>query len=36
VKVAVLMERLKIDAGSAEERLHGADGFLARALGEER
>jgi N-acetylmuramic acid 6-phosphate etherase len=36
VKVAVLMERLKIDAGSAEERLHDADGFLARALGEER
>jgi N-acetylmuramic acid 6-phosphate etherase len=36
VKVAVLMERLKIDAGSAEERLHDAGGFLARALGEQR
>lgn len=36
VKVAVLMERLKIDAGSAEERLRDAGGFLARALGEQR
>lgn len=34
VKVAVLMERRKIDAASAERRLHEAGGFLARALGE--
>jgi len=36
VKVAVLMVRLKIDADGAEERLHDADGSLARALGEQR
>jgi N-acetylmuramic acid 6-phosphate etherase len=36
VKVAVLMERLKIDALEAETRLRAADGFLARALGERR
>jgi len=36
VKVAVVMERLKVDATAAENRLAGADGFLARALGEDR
>jgi N-acetylmuramic acid 6-phosphate etherase len=36
VKVAVVMERLKIDAAGAEKRLADADGFLARALGERR
>jgi N-acetylmuramic acid 6-phosphate etherase len=34
VKVAVVMERLRVDAVTAAERLHAADGFLARALGE--
>jgi N-acetylmuramic acid 6-phosphate etherase len=36
VKVAVVMERLKMDATGAEKRLADADGFLARALGERR
>ena len=36
VKVAVVMERLKIDAAGAEKRLADADGFLSRALGERR
>ncbi len=36
VKVAVLMERLKLDGPAAEKRLSDADGFLARALGEKR
>jgi N-acetylmuramic acid 6-phosphate etherase len=35
VKVAVMMERLQIDAAAAEEKLRAADGFLARALGED-
>jgi N-acetylmuramic acid 6-phosphate etherase len=34
VKVAVVMERLHVDAQAATERLRAADGFLARALGE--
>jgi N-acetylmuramic acid 6-phosphate etherase len=34
VKVAVVMERLGLDAAAAEARLREADGFLARALGE--
>jgi N-acetylmuramic acid 6-phosphate etherase len=36
VKVAVVMERLQIDADSARKRITDADGFLARALGEQR
>ena len=36
VKVAVVMERLKLDGPAAEKRLSDADGFLARALGEKR
>jgi N-acetylmuramic acid 6-phosphate etherase len=36
VNVAVLMERLQIDPAGAEKRLVDADGFLARALGEQR
>ncbi len=36
VKVAVVMERLKLDAAAAETKLRDADGFLARALGESR
>ena len=34
VKVAVVMERMHVDAETAVERLRAADGFLARALGE--
>jgi N-acetylmuramic acid 6-phosphate etherase len=34
VKVAVVMERMQIDADAAAGRLRDADGFLARALGE--
>ncbi len=34
VNVAVVMERLHVDAQAATERLRAADGFLARALGE--
>jgi N-acetylmuramic acid 6-phosphate etherase len=34
VKVAVVMERLHVDAAGAERKLAAADGFLARALGE--
>jgi N-acetylmuramic acid 6-phosphate etherase len=36
VNVAVIMERLQIDPAGAEKRLVDADGFLARALGEQR
>jgi N-acetylmuramic acid 6-phosphate etherase len=36
VAIAVLMERRGIDAAAAEQKLRDADGFLARALGEER
>jgi N-acetylmuramic acid 6-phosphate etherase len=34
VKVAVVMHRRGVDAAAAQELLRGADGFLARALGE--
>jgi N-acetylmuramic acid 6-phosphate etherase len=34
VKVAVVMERMHVDAETAIDRLRAADGFLARALGE--
>jgi N-acetylmuramic acid 6-phosphate etherase len=36
VKVAVVMERMKLDKNTAEKRIAEADGFLARALGEQR
>lgn len=36
VKVAIVMERLQIDAADAEKRIQDGDGFLARALGEKR
>ena len=34
VKVAVVMERKRLDRDAAERALAQADGFLARALGE--
>jgi N-acetylmuramic acid 6-phosphate etherase len=36
VKVAVVMERMQVDAAHAEKRLGDAGGLLARALGEKR